>query len=189
MFCPLWMITYRQGVFFTVDNNENHVDLELAKVQLRLFNLICKLTGDAASSEDILQNVNVAMWKKRHEYDPARPFYTWACAFAKVEVLRHRKSLAREKRLFSDLFFEEMANRLAKPDPEAARRLAFLEQCRRELSGNLRNMLDWFYGDRLPVADIAKRLGRKDASVTNSLYYARHLLRLCVEGKIAGDRA
>jgi len=49
--------------------------------------------------------------------------------------------------------------------------------------------LDWFYGDRLPVADIAKRLGRKDASVNVSLYYARHLLRLCVEGKIAGDRA
>jgi len=179
-------------VFHTVDGDEKHVDLnlELAKVQLRLFGFVCKLTGDFASAEDILQNANAAIWRKRHEYDPARPFFTWACAFAKVEVLRHRKAVAREKRLFSDAFFEEMADRLAQPDAGAARRLAFLEECRRELSGNLRKMLDSFYGDRLAVADIAKRLGRNAGSVAQSLYYARHLLRLCIEGKIAAeDRA
>jgi len=175
---------------FTLDNNENHVDLELAKVQLRLFGFICKLTGDFAPAEDILQNVNVAVWRKRHEYDPARPFFTWVCAFAKVEVLRHRKAVARERRMFSETFIEEMAGRLAEPDPDAGRRLAFLEQCRRELSGNLRQMIEWFYGERLAVADIAKRLGRNTGSVANSLYYARHLLRMCIEGKIAAeDRA
>jgi len=168
--------------------NNNHTELELAKVQLRLLGFICKLTGDIAASEDILQNVNVKIWEKRHEYDPARPFYTWACAFAKFEVMNHRKSIARDRRLFSDAFIEEMAARLAEPDPDASRRLAFLEPCRRELSGNLRQIIDWFYEDRMSIADIAKRLGRNDGSVANSLYYARHLLRLCIEGKIATEQ-
>ena len=166
----------------------NHIELELAKVQLRLLGFICKLTGDIAASEDILQNVNVKIWEKRHEYDPARPFYTWACAFAKYEVMTHRKHIAREKRVFSDAFIEEMANRLAQPDPDASNRLAFLEACRRELSGNLRQMIEWYYEDRLSIADIARRLGRNEGSVANSLYYARHLLRLCIEGKVATEK-
>ena len=173
-----------------MENNENSVESELAKNQLRLYWFICKLTGDPVLGEDILQNTNVAVWKKRHEYDPARPFYTWACAFAKLEIMRLRKAAAREKRLFSDAFFEEMADRLAQPDPEAARRLAFLGQCRRELSGNLRKVVEWFYDERQPVGEIAKRLGRTGGSVTYSLFYARHLLRVCIEGKIAeGNRA
>jgi len=171
-----------------MSNCENHIELELAKVQLRLLGFICKLTGDLAASEDILQNANVKIWEKRREYDPARPFFTWACAFAKFEVLRHRKAAARGQRIFSDAFVEEMARRLAEPDPAANRRLVFLEACRHELSGNLRQLVDWFYEERLSIADIAKRLKRTDGSVANSLYYARHLLRLCVEGKIAAER-
>ena len=167
--------------------NQIHVELELAKVQLRLLGFICKLTGDIAASEDILQNVNMKLWERRHEYDSTRPFFTWACAFAKFEVLGWRKTIAREKRLFSDAFVEEMAGRLAKPDPNASHRLVFLEQCRRELSGNLRQLVEWFYADRFSIADIAKRLGRNEGSVANSLYYARHLLRLCIEGKIASE--
>ena len=170
-----------------MDNTESNVALELTKIQIRLMAFICKLNGGVADSEDILQAVNVKLWQQRHAYDAARPFFTWACAVAKYEVLRHRKDNMRLRRFFSDAFIGEMARRLAGPDAKTSLRLAYLEQCEAELSGSLRQMVDWFYMDRLSIADIAKKLGRTAGSIANSLYYARHLLRLCVEGKIAAE--
>jgi len=171
-----------------VDNIETIVELEITKIQLRLMAFICKLTGGIPESEDILQAVNLKLWQQRHAYDASRPFFNWACAIAKFEIMTHRKTLARSKLVFSDAFVEEMAERLAAPRENANQRLAFLEQCRRELSDTPRQIIDWFYADQLSIADIAKRLGRTSGSVANSLYYARHLLRLCVEGKLAGGR-
>ncbi len=169
------------------DNIESIVELEITKVQLRLLAFICKLTGGIPESEDILQNVNIKLWQQRNDYDATRPFFNWACTIAKYEVMTHRKTLSRSRLLFSDAFIEHMAERFASANDNANLRLAFLEQCRHELSGSLRQLIDWFYADRVPVAEIARRLKRNSGSVANSLYYARHLLRLCVEGKLATE--
>lgn len=171
-----------------MDNIENIVELEITKIQLRLMAFICKLTGGIPESEDILQAVNLKLWQQRRGYDASRPFFNWACAIAKFEIMTHRKTLARSRLVFSDAFVEEMAERLAAPGENANLRLAFLEQCRRALSGTPRQIIEWFYTDRLSIAEIAGRLGRTGASVANSLYHARHLLRLCIEGKLAEER-
>ena len=170
-----------------MDTIETIVELELAKIQLRLMAFIYKLSGGIPESEDILQNVNMKLWAQRRAYDAAKPFFNWACAVAKFEVLRHRKTLARSRLVFSDAFVGEMADRLVAPTENVNRRLAFLEECRRELSGPLRRVVDWHYAERLSVIEIAKRLGRTAGSVAGSLFYARQLLRACVEGKTAAE--
>lgn len=166
------------------NNIESLVELEITKIQLRLMAFICKLTGGASESEDILQAVNLTLWRQRRDYDPSRPFFNWACTIAKYEIMTWRKTAARSKLVFSDAFIDRLADHFAASADNANLRLAFLEQCRRELSAPLRQLIDLAYTDRLPLAQIASRLNRTTGSIANSLYYARHLLRLCVEGKL-----
>ena len=167
-----------------VPENEKCVELELVKIQAQLLVFICRLTGGIAESEDILQRVNVKLWKQRHDYDRSKPFANWARTVARYEVMAHRSTLSRDKLVFSDEIIEMLAERLSAPEDKTNTRLVFLEKCRNEMRGTMRQIVDWFYFDDLSCRDIAKRLGRSAGSVANSLYHARNVLRMCVEGKL-----
>ena len=163
------------------------VEFELAKIQVELLTFICRLTGGAAESEDILQRVNVKLWQQRGAYDRAKPFANWARTIARYEVMAWRSTVSRSKLIFSDEIVELLAERLSAPEENANTRLVFLEQCRNEMAGTMRQIVDWFYFDRIPPRDIAKRLGRTAHSISNSLHHARNVLRLCVEGKLRAE--
>ena len=46
--------------------------------------------------------------KKRHSYDPTRPFFCWACGFARNEVLKHVRDTSRGSVHFSEKLVEEL---------------------------------------------------------------------------------
>jgi len=170
-------------------DSSGHVELELAKVQVQLLTFICQLTGGTTESEDILQRVNVKLWKQRGVYDRSKPFINWARTVARYEVMAHHSTQSRSRLVFSDDIVEMLADQLSQPEENANLRLIYLEQCRHELTGTMRQIVDWFYFERLPQSDIAKRLGRTAHSIANSLHHARQVLRLCVQGKIKEGEA
>jgi len=49
-----------------------------------------------ADVDDVMQVTAQALWNKFSEYDPERPFKTWACRFAYFEVLKFRRNTSRE---------------------------------------------------------------------------------------------
>ena len=165
------------------------VEFELAKAQVELLTFICRLTGGVTESEDILQRVNVKLWRQREAYDRSKPFINWARTVARYEVMAWRSTASRSKLVFSDDIVGLLADRLAAPEENANPRLVCLEQCRNEMAGTMRQIVDWFYFDGIPPRDIARRLGRTAHSVSNSLHHARQVLRLCVEGKLKAGGA
>src|SRR4051794_20162523 len=81
----------------------------VAKSQVRLRTYICTFLRDRSATDDVLQEVNVALWKNRKAYDPGREFIRWAAGVALIEVLRFRRKSATDKLLFDEALLNTLA--------------------------------------------------------------------------------
>jgi len=154
---------------------------ELTDAQFDLLAFISMLVGNKSDARDVLQETNRMLWAKAGEYDPERPFLPWARAFARYEVLRYRKTLQRERLVFSDATFETLAGADADPGERFDRRLEWLDQCLEKLTDAQRTVIRAKYYERLTVAQMAGRFGCSAASVVSLLYRIRQALGQCLE--------
>ena len=120
------------GRVLTMQNSvQNIVQLQstefvqlLTGIQSRLYSLsICTLIADGAGALDVLQEANVVLWEKAHEYDPTRPFAPWAYRIAYLQVLAYRKRCVRR--------------------PARVRRNARARDCRGVPSSRMKTMAFW----------------------------------------------
>ena len=77
--------------------------------QQGLYALILSLVPNAHDARDVLAETNMALWKKRSDYDVEQEFWPWACRFARFQVLAFRKRQQRDRVVFS----EDVINLLA----------------------------------------------------------------------------
>lgn len=72
------------------------------------------------------------------------------------------------------------------PDPQVEDLSARLNHCLEELSPTARKLMDLRYGERVPVQEIAERLGRTASSVSVSLFRLRNALATCLGSEVIG---
>ena len=61
---------------------------------------------DAAA--DVVQRINLAIWKKRSAFETGTSFRSWALAFVRYELLAYRRTLARSREVMLSLEAEEL---------------------------------------------------------------------------------
>src|ERR1043166_8011431 len=120
---------------------------------------LCACVPDFHSAEDMLQNVAVALLRKFHEYDPARPFIGWAIGIAKFEVLRHRRQQARSVLDLRPDLADLLADELIEMKPELEVRARALRRCTEQLQGRSREMVRLCYAEGQKPREIAEALG------------------------------
>jgi len=134
---------------------------------------------------DVLQDVNIHLWKKMNDFEPGTNFGAWACTVAYYKLLDYRKVRKRNGFL---VFNEELCQSLAadaavaEPDALEAKRQA-LQHCMAKLNPRDRQVLETRY--RSPSAidamgSIAATTGRSKASLRVTLCRLRSLLRECI---------
>ena len=163
---------------------------QVAGAQRPLFAYIRSLVGPWADPEDILQEVNLVLCRKAHEYDHG-PFLTWACQVAYLQVLAHLKRHRRERHRFLDeSLLAEMADTLAERVERLDDRLDALRRCVAKLSPIHRRMITARYAGGGSVRAVAEAEGRPIGSVRVTLHRIRLLLLGCVERSLTqgGDR-
>ncbi len=64
---------------------------QITASQRPLFAYIRTLIGPGSDVDDVLQEVNLILWRKRDEFDGRGRFLTWACHVAYLQVLAHCK--------------------------------------------------------------------------------------------------
>lgn len=157
----------------------------LTGVQSRLYAYICSLLGDAASARDVLQDTNLALWDKAHDYDPTRPFLPWAYRVAYLQVLAYRKRCTRSRLLFDEELVNELAEETLRGDDDLDLRLEALGDCINKLTGSRREMIDDRYLRGESVDRIAGRLHKPPNVVAATLYRIRKRLHECIEARLA----
>lgn len=82
-------------------SEENFVQLFAANERhLRAF---VRPTGlDWTAVDDVVQTISLVMWRKWDTFDPVTDFMRWARVIARFEVLKFRRTMARDRHVFTD---------------------------------------------------------------------------------------
>lgn len=153
----------------------------------RVYNFLLRRVPTAADAEDLTQDTFVRVWQRIETYDSTRGFSTWLFTIASRLASSHRRTAARDTR-----------RRASATPPSAvldpAARAGSREHAGRvwalvdQLSDDQRSALWLRYVEDMPIADIARVLGKSSVGVRVCLFRARKALadRLGVEGQNQG---
>lgn len=135
---------------------------------------------------DVVQEVNVTLWKKQKQFRPGTNFKAWAFKTAHFHVLSARRKLAADGRRL--IFDPDMIELLAEADPFRDERmedqLAALQLCLRELRDKDRDLLRVRYSQTISIEDYARQQGRNAGTVRAVLRRLRGILLDCVRRKL-----
>lgn len=169
----------------TPDSQREQFVERMTRHQRELYGFILSLTGRPADAEDVLQETNIVLWRKVDEYDPARPFMTWACRIAHFQVLAYLKRVQRDRLAFLDeRLLSSIAEIAARYAEQPDRRLQALRECLEQLPEHSRALIRQRYFSGQGVQNIAEALGRSAGAVSVALHRARSALLACIEKKL-----
>jgi RNA polymerase sigma-70 factor (ECF subfamily) len=156
--------------------------------QRPLFAYIRTLLGPCADVEDVLQEVNLVLWRKASEYDGRGQFLTWACHVAYLQVLAHLKRCRRDKHVyFDEAVLADLATPLAQQVESLEERMEALRHCLQQLAPEHRRMITARYAAGGSVQKIAQELGRPAGSIRVALHRLRSALLECMQRQLAAE--
>src|SRR5262245_17316439 len=121
-----------------VDNPEHPVSdadfiRRFGRIQCALHAFIVGMVYRRADADDLLQEVNLALWQKRHTYDSNADFLRWALGFARIEVINWRRKFAKSPLLFSDAVLDSLMAEWNEDLSAYEERLEALANCLKKL--------------------------------------------------------
>jgi RNA polymerase sigma-70 factor (ECF subfamily) len=119
--------------------------------------------------------------RKREEFDPSRPFDHWAITIAKLEILKHRRTRARDRHRFDPTLMEEITAAYEDEAPALDERRRALAECVQHVAGRPREALLLRYAQGLTPSTIAQRLHMTVSAVNVMIYRTRQSLHGCIE--------
>ena len=138
--------------------------------------------GNLATAKDILQEVNLVLWKKSSQFHQGSNFKAWAFKVAKFQILGSYRDKQREKLIFDDDLLEQLSTNAVHVDEtwKNNERFEALEICLKKLPAQQRQLLDDRYqsGDSLKI--LAKSLNSSTSRLKMILFRARNNLRDCI---------
>lgn len=169
-------------------NGGRHEELVqlLTNHQNALLTYIRAAIKDLATAKDILQEVNLVIWRKADEFQPGSNFLGWAFRIAKFEILGHVRDNQREPLVFSEDSLDQFATELEniEQDWQNEERLRALEDCLKKLPTKQRELLQARYENRNKIDDLARSFDRSHSAIKMTLLRARQSLLECIQGEI-----
>lgn len=164
--------------------------LLLSEVQPVLRGYLNNLLPVKSDVDDVLQETNLVLWKKRADYDSRSPFRPWACRFAYFQALSHLKKMTRKKdRTFDPEVLDAIAGEAEKQVDSFEKRTIALQGCMEKLPSKHRGLLDDRYRGNTGVARMAEVAGKSVDALSMTLFRIRKTLRECIERSLAGGES
>lgn len=170
------------------DRTDEFVQL-LTRHQGRIRAYVLTLLPDRAEAEDVLQEANLVLWRKREEWDGENEFAAWACKVAYYEVLGFLRDKARDRHRFDDELVATIDEAAQQHVQSIDDRREALQSCLKKLSPAHRNLLEDRYAAGHSVKSIASHLGKTVNAVSRALYSLRKALMTCIQKQISEHRA
>ena len=169
------------------DLDEEYVAL-IAGSQSVLRGLLMALIRRAADVDDVLQETNTVLWRKRSEYDWDRDFLPWACRVAQLQALAFFKRVRNDgQAAFDEQTLEQIAAVATRRAVETKSHAEALVYCMEKLPPEHRQLVESRYCDARPVNQIASEEGRSADAVSMTLYRIRKTLMECIQKTVAQE--
>ena len=157
----------------------------ITEVQLGLYRYLSALVFSAEEIEEIRQETNMALWRKRDQFEQIENFHPWARRVAYLEVLAWRRRKDRGPHLLDDDILELVAETGSRQASLSDERASALVHCVQRLSEKDRAMLAMRYQEDLTSAAIGEKLSRSATGIRQSLMRIHRTLRECVQRRLA----
>lgn len=154
------------------------------RTQRRLYLTILSQVPRPNDAEEILQNANVVIWSKCHQFEIGTNFFAWAAKIASLEVLKHRQRHARDRLQFSDEFVRTVTEQMEETSPHYELRRQALARCLTKLKPDDRKIIELRYAEGADGKSVASKIGRPPNSVYQSLGRIRRALLACIERQL-----
>lgn len=155
---------------------------QIAAVQPRLYAYLCTLISDDNDVDDVLQEINLILWRKIEEFQEGTNFTAWAYKIAYYQVLAYIKYKSRRDKLcFDSELVELLADSLELEHDHFEEELRRLQHCIEKLTDKQRELLRQRYYEEVPLKDLASRLNRTVNGLKCTMYRIRESLRVCLQ--------
>jgi len=161
------------------DRGERFTRLLIAH-ERRLRGFVLTLIGRRQDVEDLMQEVCAVLWRKFDQFEEGTHFAAWAMQTARLCVFEWRRKHRRAVLPLQESDFETLANEAQSIHDIAEDRQEALRRCVAKLDPKTRRLLDWRYAQRLPVKEVAERLGHSPQAVYKALHRAHRALQECM---------
>lgn len=159
----------------------------LGTCQRQVFLYALGLLHNAADAEEVLQETNIVLWQKFHQYQPGTGFVRWACRIAYFQVLKLRARRPAEERLFSDEFIDVVAAEWDATLDDSDNRREALDGCLERLRPPDRELLLRRYQPGATTRSVAEKLGRNIQATRRRLRHLRERLLACIRRSLAAE--
>lgn len=164
----------------TIEDSPDPYEEQIESVQHRLRGFVFSLLGNAADTQDVVQETNRVLWRKRGQFEDGTNFWAWASKIAYFQVMAHRKRLSRDPHVFGDQLLHLMADEMSESG-EPAPETIHLDACLARLPERQRAAVEEFYLKDRTLADISLTLELNENAVSQLLFRARKSLRRCLQ--------
>lgn len=138
-------------------------------------------------SDDILQQVAVAVIKNFDKYDENRPFVAWAIGIAKNELLMYQRKNSQNKIIFSAETIEKISQAYEEESLKFDDTRRALEVCMKKLKGRWRRILEMRYLSEFSIPRISQKLGMSNSAIYTSFHRIRMALRDCINRELSRE--
>ena len=155
-------------------------------VQSDLRAFIGAAVRDAATREDVFQEVAMILWKKFELYDPARPFGAWARGIATRKILEDRRTQSKLPECCTAETLEALSHGFVADEAESPwqDRERALNYCLEHLPERSARFIRDRYNHSQPVETIATEAGLSVDALYQTLSRLRRQLRDCVHRRL-----
>ncbi len=158
---------------------------ELTNHQTSMLAYIRSLAPGGSGARDLLQEVNITLWKKRESFEIGTNFKAWAFQTIRYHLLNHRRRLVSHGWLvFDDDLIERMSPEFeVEPEDLEERHLA-LRCCLQKLRPQDRDLLHHRYATASSLQEYAEATHRSSGTLKAILFNLRAALKRCIERQL-----
>lgn len=135
-------------------------------------------------ASEVMQDVILVLWEK---FEVAADFQGWAFGVARNVVMRHLRSLSRDRHVFDDDLVNQLADDAAALVPVHDGHREALERCLDKLPAAQRELVLTAYTKGTRMDELATRRGQTPMALYKLLHRIRQALLECVERTIAKE--
>lgn len=171
-----------------IDNSNDQPELFLKLLlsnEVRIFSFILGLVPNFADAEEIMQETSGVMWRKFQQFEAETDFAAWAIQIARYRILDYRRKRYKERLIYDNEIFEQMAALAEGATSQDDRRLETLRWCLAKLRDRQRRLIRLRYYEGIKPKEIADREGMSIHAVYKTLSRIYGQLLSCVRRTLA----
>ncbi len=161
---------------------------QLTEHQNRIYGYVYSLLGDHSRAADVVQEINLVLWRKANQFRPDKPFLPWAFAIARFQVLACLRDQKRDRLLLDAELVEVMSRDVEQQAEQFDVLRSGLRRCLQLLASDHRDLIEQHYYHAKPLSDIADSVDRTVGSIKVALLRIRRQLADCVQKRLAAEK-